>query len=231
MKWSAAIALIFLGTACASSSRTQSTLAAPDSTGLVLLDCRLRFEIQGDPRRFDEHLTTGLERLIQPIPAEKATFSRSDSPRSPVAARPNRGLFLLGPLRPGTYYLDEVGADRDFIETTREAGYEIVRDPVACKLGHGGTSRIAFVVEPGGVTYIGRMTATCDLEYPREEHSRLATMARVTFVADDRTWAVGWDREIHHEIVAWERVNVSLKKTAWREPIERRLEFLRSQPQ
>ena len=231
MKWLSALTLILLGAACASSSRTSSTLAAPDSMGLVLLDCRLRFEFRDDPRRLDEILTTGLERLRQPIAAENAMFSSTDAPRVEIEAQPNRGLLLLGPLRPGTYYLDRVGADRDFIEATRQTGYEVVRETVACKLGHGGTDRIAFVVEPGGVTYIGRMTASCDLDSPREEHTRLATMARFTFVADDRTWAVTWDREIHHEIVAWERLNVSLKKTAWREPIARRLEFLRSQPQ
>lgn len=224
------IVLLLLSGACASSTEQRAALGAPDSLGLVLLDCQLKFDFFVDSRQFDTSLTIGFDRLRQPIAAQSALYSSVDDPQHLIPAKPNRDLLLLGPLRPGMYYLERVGADREFIESSRTYRSEVVRDPVAFKPGSVGTSRIAFVVEPGGVTYIGRMKAACELRLPEEYDGRLSdTMIRTAWTADDRTWKVTWDRDVQNELVAWERVMVGLKKTPWREPIARRLEFLRAQ--
>ena len=198
--------------------------------GLVVLDCELKFEAADNPRRLDQFFTTGLDKLNKPQAAQIALYCNAEDPDQLSAAQPTRGLLLIGPLVPGTYYLERVGAERDFIETNPRDGLEIVRDPVTCRPGNAGTSRIAFVVEPGDVTYVGRMTAACDLRAPDQPSARLAgIIRRVTWAADDRTWSITWDRNIRHEISAWERMFVSLRTTAWGDPIARRLEFLRSQ--
>ena len=219
-----------LASACASTSEQRAALGAPDSMGLVLLDCQMKFEFAVESRRYDTGLTTGYERLRQPVPAQSALCADVEDPNTLILAKPNRDLLLLGPLRPGTYLLNRIGTDRAYIEPSRPGGIEVLREEANFKPGTAGTDRIAFVVERGGVAYIGRMTAACELELPEEAVSLLTgNMNRLMWAADDRTWKVTWDRDIHHELVAWERVMVGLKKTPWREPIARRLEFLRAQ--
>lgn len=148
--------------------------------------------------------------------------------------------------------LEQVGLDREFIDVNRRQGFEFVREPVAFRPGIAGTNRIAFVVEPGGVTYVGRMAVTSTLRSPeadaalpeprstdpvpdksfvqtRDLQTNTANLRRIRWIADDQTWEVKWDRDVRHEISAWERIRASLKQSEWKAAIEKRLEFLRAQ--
>jgi len=226
----AALLAVLAAGACSSTSSSVARHGGPDSMGLAIVDCAIKLELQGDPRFFDQVMTTGLERLTQPQSAQAALYSSLEDPDHLLIARPTRGLLVLGPLRAGTYLLKQIGMEREFIETDRFHELEVVRDRVTCKPGIAGVDRIAFLVAPGGVTYVGRMTAASDLRVPEEDARGFQRpLRRVRLVADDRNWSVTWDRSIHHEISAWERMLVSLRKTPWRGPIEQRLEYLKTQ--
>ncbi len=235
----AAAAILFLlgAGACAPTSQVLALRAGPDSTGLAVLDCRFSFEFTDDTTErnlgsIDTEAT--VERFAIPQGAQSATIVSADVAERPIAARPNRGLLLLGPLKPGSYLLEQVGLDRDYIGGGMRS-VDLVREPVTFRPGSAGTERLLFVVEPGGVIYIGRMNARGVLDSAEKlaGQGNVAPtpvgMLRIRMANDDRIWSVTWDRSIDHEIAAWELMLVSLRNTAWRDPIVRRLERLKGE--
>lgn len=232
-------ALLALGAgACSSTSAVLGKGGGPDSTGLVLVDCQFTFELVGDVRVYDQYLLTGMRHLESGQRAEIAWIHPVDDPAKEIPARPTRGLLLLGPLQPGAYVLDRVGLERRFLEASLRQGMEFVQEPAICRPGRAGTARIVFIVEPGRVTYLGMMQAKGFLASPEinpafvppgQDQATQPGLQRVRLIADDRSWTIDWDREVGHEIRAWENVLVALGGSAWRGPIDARLAFLREQ--
>jgi hypothetical protein len=228
--------LFLLGAvSCAPTARFIEAGPGPETAGLAVLDCRFSFEFKNEESLERNLLNTNesVERLGIPQRAQNATVRNADQTAPPpILARPTRGLLLLGPLPPGNYLLEQVGLDREYLGGGMRA-YEIVREPVRFRPGTAGTERLLFVVEPGTVIYIGRMNAKGVLDDAAALAAQgnvapaPAGMFRRTVANDDRVWSVTWDRDIENEIAAWELMMVSLKGTAWSEPITRRLERLK----
>lgn len=189
-----------------------------------------------DIRAYDQYFQIGMRHFESGQRAQGASIYFVDDPTHPIQARSVRGLLLLGPLRPGAYLLDRVGLERTLIETSSREGVQLIQEPVTCRPGQAGTSRIVFVVEPRRVTYVGQMLAKGFLASPELESGFVPpdqsapvqkNIIRVRLVADDRAWTIDCDREIGNEIRAWENVLVKLRETPWSGPIGERLEFLR----
>jgi hypothetical protein len=233
----ASTALLLLGVgACASSTKVLENPGGADSTGLALVDCRFTFDFVRDIRAYDQYLQIGMRHYESPQKAETASIFSVDDPDHPVPARQMRGLLLFGPLRPGAYVLERVGLERTFLESTSREGVQLVQEPITCRPGLTGTTRIVFIVEPGRVNYVGQMLAKGFLASPELESGFVPpdqstplqkNLARIRLVSDDRAWTIEWNREIGHEIRAWENVLATLRDTPWNGPISERLDYLR----
>ncbi|HET9951621.1 MAG TPA: hypothetical protein VFS09_07500 [Candidatus Eisenbacteria bacterium] len=231
-----AVFLLLGAGGCASTSEVVEKRGGPDSTGLALLDCRFTFEFSRDIRAYDQYFQIGMRHYESAQTAQNASIYATDDPAHPIPARPMRGLLLLGPLRPGAYVLERVGMERIFLESTSREGVQMVQEPVTCRPGQAGTTRVVFVVEPGRVVYIGQLQAKGFLASPELESGFVPpdqsapaqkTVVRARLVADDRAWRIDWDREIGNEIRAWENALAALRETPWSGPIGERLEFLK----
>lgn len=236
-RFAAVAALLVLGAgACSSTSKVIETRGGPDSTGLALVDCRFTFDFVRDIRAYDQYLQIGMRHYESPQRAQSAWVHAAGDPKHPVPARQVRGLLLVGPLAPGAYVLERVGLERTFLETSSREGVQMIQEPVTCRPGDAGATRIVFIVEPGRVNYVGQMLAKGFLASPELESGFVPpdqsapaqkNLMRVRLVADDRAWTIDWNREIGNEIRAWENVLVALRDTPWKASIDDRLEYLR----
>jgi hypothetical protein len=233
----AAAAILFLvgAASCAPTAQFIAAGPGPETAGLAVLDCRFSFEFKNEEslERNLLNTTEGVERLGIPQRAQTATIRNADQAGAPpILARPTRGLLILGPLQPGNYFLEQVGLDREYLGGGMRS-QELVREPVTFRPGKAGTERLMFVVEAGAVIYIGQMNAKGVLDDAAALAAQgnvaptPAGMFRRRIANDDRVWSVTWDRNIENEVAAWELIMVSLKGTAWSEPITRRLERLK----
>jgi len=219
-----AIVAATLASGCAATRSAPPVFGPVESTGMVVLVCRVETEIRD--RLLTDELTVGSFGFDQPQPIDAATLVNLDDPTVNINGRVLGSVIVFPSLAPGSYFIRSVLMERDFLE--RVGDVTVYRDRTIYRFEPALTPEFLLTVTAGEIAYIGRLTIRGGFVGVESEGLRSTTQEPRVLLLQPQGDPKGYriDRDESDEWMNWSRLLRTYKETPWAARIESRLAAL-----
>jgi hypothetical protein len=215
-----AILAAVLATGCASTRSAPPVFGPVESTGMVVLACRVETDVRD--RAVTDDLTVGAFRFDKPEPINAATLLNVADPTVPVNGLLLGNLIVFPSLPPGSYFLRSVLLERDFLERIDETS--LYRDRTVYRFEPASAPDLVLTVAAGEISYIGQMTIRGEFEVATEGIRSTMQEEKVILIQpleDHKRYRI--DRDESEEWMNWTRLLRTYAGTPWASRIESRI--------
>lgn len=218
-----AIVAASLAAGCASTRSAAPVFGPVDSTGMVVLVCRVEADLRD--RSVTDDLTVGAFKFDQPEPVDAAMLLDVTKPTTLVRGLLLGNLIVFPALAPGSYFIKSVLLERDFLERIDDA--DLVRDRTVYRFEPALAPDLVLNVTAGEIAYVGRMTIHGEFVVASEAMRSTGQERKVILIQpleDHKRYTI--DRDESEEWMNWTRLLRTYAGTPWASRIEGRIAAL-----
>ncbi len=218
-----AVVVASLTAGCASTRSAPPVFGPVESTGMVVLVCRVEADLRD--RSVIDDLTVGAFKFDQPEPIDAATLVNVADPAAPVRGLLIGNLIVFPALAPGSYFIRSVLLERDFLERIDDA--DLCRDRTVYRFEPALAPDLVLSVAAGEISYVGRMTIHGEFVVASEAMRTTGQEHKVVLLQpleDHKRYTI--DRDESEEWMNWTRLLRTYTGTPWASTIESRIAAL-----
>ena len=222
-----AVLAALLATGCAATRSAPPVYGPVESTGMVVLACRVETEVRD--RAVTDDLTVGAFRFDKPEPIDAATLLNVADPTVPLNGLLLGNLVVFPSLPPGSYFIRSVLLERDFLERIDETS--LYRDRTVYRFEPATAPDLVLNVTAGEISYVGQMTIRGEFEVATEGMRSTMLEEKVILIQpleDHKRYRI--DRDASEEWMNWTRLLRTYAGTPWASRIESHISPLNPPP-